>query len=120
MITRTMLLRLDTTSDAPIYAQIAAAVRRAIADGELARGDRLPPARDLARALDVNMHTVLRGLAVLRDEGTIEMRRGRGAIVASDAVRSGLVRLVGELVAEARRNGMKPGEILALVEEELR
>ncbi len=120
MINRTMLLRLDTTSSAPIYTQIAAAVRRAIADGELTRGDRLPPARDLARALDVNMHTVLRGLAVLRDEGTIEMRRGRGAVVISDAVRSDLIRLVGELVAQSRRSGMKPAEVLALVEEELR
>ncbi len=120
MITRTMLLRLDTTSTAPIYAQIAAAVRRAIADGELERGDRLPPARELARALGVNMHTVLRGLAVLRDEGIVEMRRGRGAVVVGDAVRSDLVRLVGELVAESKRTGMEPDEVLALVEEELR
>jgi GntR family transcriptional regulator len=115
-----MFLRLDTTSTAPIYAQIAAAIRRAIAGGELARGDRLPPARELARALGVNMHTVLRAFAVLRDEGTLEMRRGRGAVVVSDAVRSGLVRLVGELVSESRRAGMDAGEVLALVEEELR
>jgi len=120
MITRTMLLRLDTTSTSPIYLQIAAAIRRAITDGELGRGDRLPPARELARALDVNMHTVLRAFAVLRDEGTLEMRRGRGAVISSDAVRADLVRLVGELVAESRRVGMEVGEVLALVEQEMR
>jgi GntR family transcriptional regulator len=79
-----MLFRVDPTSTVGLAEQIAAAVRGALAGGELAPGDRLPPAREVAAGLDVNVHTVLRGYAALRDEGLIELRRRRGAQVRPD------------------------------------
>ena len=57
---------------------MCAEIRRAIADGEIGPGERLPPARDLAALLQVNTNTVLRALRLLRDEGLLEFRRGRG------------------------------------------
>jgi len=91
-----MLWRIDLTSVEPLYAQIVRQVHVALANGQLAPGDRLPPARELAESLDVNFHTVLSAYQNLRDDGTIELRRGRGAVVAADvphaqaAVRSAL------------------------------
>lgn len=76
-----MLIRVDPTSGVGLAEQIAGQVRGQVASGELGPGDRLPPARQLADGLEVNMHTVLRAYGVLRDEGTIELRRGRGAHV---------------------------------------
>lgn len=76
-----MLIRIDPQATEPIYAQLVREVRRAVAAGEVGVGDRLPAARELARSLDINMHTVLRAYAELRDEGVIELRRGRGAVV---------------------------------------
>ena len=72
---------IDHGSRVPLHEQVAAAVRRAIAEGEAGPGERLPPARDLAAVLGVNANTVFRALRTLRDEGLVEFRRGRGVSV---------------------------------------
>lgn len=77
-----MLIALDPASSVALFEQVATAVRWAVLRGELAPGERLPAARDLADDLDVNAHTILRAYQTLRDEGLIELRQGRGATVA--------------------------------------
>ena len=72
-------VEIDPTSTVPLHEQVAAAIRRAIADGEAKPGERLPPARDLAAVLGVNSNTVFRSLHTLRDEGILEFSRGRPA-----------------------------------------
>ncbi|SEM08342.1 GntR family transcriptional regulator [Rhodococcus maanshanensis] len=115
-----MLIRIDQTAAEPLYEQVASSVRRAIAVGEAAPGERLPVARDLAASLDLNVHTVLRGYQLLRDEGLIELRRGRGAVVTADASGRGrLQEALRDLVAEARRIGMGATELTALVTKEM-
>lgn len=115
-----MLVRVDSASKAPLYEQIVSQLRRAISSGELGVGDRLPPGRELAESLDVNMHTVLRAYGELRDEGILEMRRGRGVTVAAAAQQSNRLReLAAQLADEARRHGMKQTEVLTLVKEYL-
>ena len=71
-------VKIDRQEPTELFEQVAAEIRRAIADGEAKPGERLPPARDLAAVLDVNTNTVLRSLRLLRDEGLLEFRRGRG------------------------------------------
>lgn len=100
-----MLVTVDPGSPVGLADQIAAAIRAQIAAGSLAAGDRLPPARELARGLDVNMHTVLRAFAALQSEGLVEVRRGRGAQVTESAagLQSGQwAELVG-LIEQVRR-----------------
>ena len=62
------------------YQQVAGEIRRAIAEGEAKPGERLPPDRDLAAVLGVRTSTVLRALQLLRDEGLLEFRSGRGIL----------------------------------------
>jgi GntR family transcriptional regulator len=71
-----------------LHEQVAAEIRRAIADGEAKPGERLPPARDLAAVLGVNTDTVLCALRQLRNEGLLEFRRGRGITVLGTPERS--------------------------------
>jgi GntR family transcriptional regulator len=114
-----MLFLVDPSSRIGLADQIAAAVRRELAAGRLSPGDRLPPAREVAAGLDVNMHTVLRAYAALRDEGLIELRRGRGAAVRADVdpVTAVLAEQIRTLVADARRLGMSAGQLGTLVQE---
>jgi GntR family transcriptional regulator len=112
-----MLFRVDQASTTSIAEQLAVQVRRAVADGTLSPGARLPPARELASALDINMHTVLRAYAQLRDDGILEMRQGRGASVRADAG-AGTVRLLelaDELLAEARKRGVSLPDLVTLI-----
>lgn len=77
-----MILTIDKASPDPIYLQIRSRVVEGIARGELLPGDRLPAVRSLASDLGVNLHTVNRAYAVLRDEGHIVMKGRSGAHVA--------------------------------------
>jgi len=102
----------------PLYEQVAAAIRRAIAEGEARTGERLPPAKDLAAVLGVNANTVFRALRVLRDEGLVEFRRGRGVSVTGIAPeRSPVVAKARELVEVARRYGYRPEDLAAIIEQ---
>ena len=82
-----MLLDVDLASQEPIYRQIRTKIVSAIACGELSPGDQLPSVRTLAGDLGVNMHTVNKAYAVLRDEGYVVMRGRSGAVIA-DAART--------------------------------
>jgi GntR family transcriptional regulator len=79
----------------------------------------LPSARELAASLGINLHTVLRAYQELRDEGVIELRRGRGAVVRQGAdAAAQLTPSVAALVAEARRLGVAAATLTDLVREE--
>lgn len=77
-----MVLYVDQASSSPIYQQIRDQVVAAIARGELRPGDGLPSVRALASDLGVNLHTVHKAYALLRDEGHLLMRGRAGACVA--------------------------------------
>jgi GntR family transcriptional regulator len=111
-------VEIDHSSPVPLHEQVAAAIRRAIADGEARPGERLPPARDLAAVLGVNANTVFRALRTLREEGLVEFRRGRGVSVTGIAPRrSPVVAKARELVAVARRYGYRPEELAEIIRQ---
>jgi GntR family transcriptional regulator len=114
-----MLIRVDPASPLPIFAQIAAGVRREVIEGRLASGDRLPAAKDVARSLDVNLHTVLRAYQELRHEGLVDLRRGRGAVVTGQpAAQVEVGEAVRALVRAATTAGLTRQETVSLVTKE--
>ena len=116
-MTGTMLeVKVDRGDSTLLHEQVAAHIRRAIADGEANPGDRLPPARHLAAVMHVNTNTVLRALRLLRDEGLLELRQGHGIRVIGTPERSTVLAKVAELVQFGRRNGYTRTELARMVE----
>ncbi len=111
-----MLLRVDLHSPEPLYRQIAAQVRRQILDGSLPDGEKLPAAKVLATSLGVNLHTVLKAYGCLRDEGLIQMRRGRGTRVSSpEHLSPSLSAMARSLLDEAHRQGVSAEAVSVLL-----
>jgi GntR family transcriptional regulator len=110
-------VKVDRRDPTDLYEQVAGEIRRAIADGEAKPGERLPPAKDLAAVLGVNTNTVLRALRLLRDEGLLEFRRGRGISVSGTPERGAVVQQAKELVDFARRHGYRTEELVKIIED---
>jgi GntR family transcriptional regulator len=112
-----MDVRVDRNDPALLHDQVAAQIRRAIADGEAKPGERLPPARHLAAVMHVNTNTVLRALRLLRDEGLLELRRGHGIRVTGTPQRGTLLAKAIELVQLSRESGYNRAEPLDIIKQ---
>jgi len=120
------LFSIDPASNVPVYEQIVDKLRYAIAAGVHTPGEQLPPVRQLAINLLVNPNTVAKAYHELEREGLTRSRKGLGVFVsesAPEACREARRRIVAQRIAaalgEAARSGLDPGEIEALVQEEL-
>ncbi|MSR62970.1 MAG: GntR family transcriptional regulator [Planctomycetes bacterium] len=121
-----MLLRVDPRSAEPLFEQLVFQVKRAVAEGVLSPGARLPSVRELAKQLAINPNTVVRAIEALERDGVIVRRQGAGCFVSdkpSDlAARERARRLEGlfaRAVTEAFHLGFGPLAIRAAVEERL-
>lgn len=80
-----MLLEIDFNSDQAIYIQLRNQIIVGIACSDIQDGESLPSVRQLAQILGVNMHTVNKAYAILREEGYLKLDRRKGAVVSVDA-----------------------------------
>jgi len=118
--------QIDPASGIPAYRQMMDQVKYYVAAGSLQPGDQLPSIRELAQALTVNPTTVVKAYTELEHEQVIEMRRGRGAFVATAARgmnaaerERAMRRLARQLAIEARQMGATVAQVMQVVEEEL-
>lgn len=110
----------DFDSEEAIYMQLCNQIINHIACERITDGDLLPSVRQLADIVGVNMHTVNKAYAVLREEGFITLDRRRGAIIC---VNLDKIRAVSELtndmriiVAKAICKNLTPQEIHDMVD----
>jgi GntR family transcriptional regulator len=78
-----MILTIDANSRTPIYQQIAEGIKSLIASGVLCDGTALPPVRQMAADLGVNLNTIATAYRELQTIGLITVRHGLGAVVTS-------------------------------------
>lgn len=104
-----MFIQIDQADQTPIYQQLRDQIVAAIASGELEVGEQLPSIRALGSDLGINLHTVNKAYALLRDEGYLVMRGRAGARVAAPpqggAAEKRLVDGLSLLVAEFKAAG---------------
>ncbi len=108
-------VNIDREDPVLLHDQVAAEIRRAIADGEAGPGDRLPLIKDIAAVLGVNKNTVLRAMHILRDEGLLEFTRGRGITVTGTPEKSAVLRQVRDLVDFARLQGYRREDVIEMI-----
>jgi GntR family transcriptional regulator len=108
--------RVNKNDPVSLHDQVAAEIRRAIAEGEAVQGERLPPAVDLASELGVNKNTVIRALHILRNEGLLDFTRGRGVRVVGTPQRGAVIVRIGDLLDFARSQGYRRDEVVALIQ----
>ena len=121
-----MFQGIDPRSPNPLYAQIAAQIRVAVASGEVRPGDALPSVRSLAQRLRVNPATVVQAYRELEMDGFVEMRHGAGTFVREVPTdrkteeRLERARLIArQALQEAARMGIPASELLEVMREEV-
>ena len=119
-----MFLTIDTADPRAIYQQVADGIKELIARGKLPEGGELPPLRQLAADLGVNLNTIATAYRVLQDEGLIVIRHGSGAVVASRRTKERsedeLLRPLRTALTDLVLSGLSPARIRNIVMRELR
>lgn len=113
------LITIDTASPVPVYRQIADSLRLLLVEGKLKPGAALPTVRQLAIDLGVHFNTVAQAYRLLSDEGWLEIRQGRSAIVIDrklergkrEIANAGIRKRLREQAAEWRAQGASASAI---------
>jgi GntR family transcriptional regulator len=121
--TDNMYITIDGTDRRPIYQQVVDEIKALIAAGELPEGSSLPPVRQVAADLGVNLNTVAFAYRELQKAGLIRVRHGAGAVVIAQAIPQGTEeRLQAKLMpalTDLILSGLTRAEVLAIVNKAL-
>ena len=116
-----MLIEIDFNSDEAIYVQLQNQIIMGIAMNLIREGDSLPSVRQLPDTVGINMHTVNKAYAILKQEGFIQLDRRRGAVIAIDMDKARALLEMREqlrvLLARGRCKDISKEEVHALVDE---
>src|SRR5262252_8225122 len=118
-----MFVMIDAEDKRPIYRQVADEIKALIARGALGEGTQLPPVRQLAADLGVNLNTIATAYRELQEDGLIVIKHGSGSAVASrtttERSRDELLRPLRTALTELVLAGLSPSRILNMVAREL-
>ncbi|QNM05382.1 GntR family transcriptional regulator [Qiania dongpingensis] len=115
---------IDTNTDKPIFIQIAEQLEDSIFTGIFPEETKIPSTNEISALLNINPHTVLKGMNMLVDEEVIYKRRGLGMYVKEGAVNKIRTKRQGQffsqyieaLITEAAKLNMSKEEVIKLIE----
>jgi GntR family transcriptional regulator len=118
-----MFLTIETSDSRPIYQQVADGIKELIARGKLAEGATLPPVRQLAADLGVNLNTIATAYRELQKDGLIVIKHGSGCVIAPRATternQNELLRPLRTALTELVLAGLSSSKIMSMVVQEL-
>ncbi len=109
------IITVDPRSGVPLYLQLIEQVKRAVALGTLAAGERLPTVKQLALDLSINPNTVARAFRDLERDAIIETSPGRGSFVRSDDAVDASKRSVETLVEKTLDDAVREAKSVGLL-----
>lgn len=113
-----MIITIDHSDTTALYQQISRQITDQIEAGAVLPGEKLPTAGDLAASLELNRNTVLQAYRQLRDQGAIELRRGRGAVVLDNSPQNhSMASAVENIVDIAKKRGLNLNRVTDLLKE---
>ena len=116
-----IFIKIDFNSEEAIYMQLRNQIILGIAMAELREGDSLPSVRQLAEEIGINMHTVNKAYALLRQEGFVTMDRRSGAVIALDVNKMetllNMKRQLRVVLAQGRCKNVTKEDVYELVDE---
>lgn len=116
-----MIIEIDFNSDEALYLQLRNQIILGIATARIREGDELPSVRQLAGDIGINMHTVNKAYAVLKQEGFVKVDRRRGAMIAIDTDRAETIRELRKelkvILAKVSCKNISREEVHALIDE---
>ena len=116
-----MIIKIDFNSADAIYMQLRNQIIMGIATSQIHEGESLPSVRQLAEEVGINMHTVNKAYALLREEGIIHLDRRRGAIIAIDMNKlqalEDMKRQLTVVLAKGRCKNITKEDVYTLVDE---
>jgi GntR family transcriptional regulator len=118
-----MYITIDETDRRPLYQQIVDEIKALIAAGELPEGSSLPPVRQVAADLGVNLNTVAFAYRELQKAGLIRVKHGAGAMVVAQLIpQSSEERLQAKLIpalTDLLLSGLTRAEVMVVVNNAL-
>lgn len=116
-----MIIEIDFNSNEALYLQLRNQIILGIATARIREGDELPSVRQLAGDIGINMHTVNKAYAVLKQEGFVKVDRRRGAVIAIDTDRAETIRELRKelkvILAKVSCKNISREEVHALIDE---
>jgi GntR family transcriptional regulator len=118
-----MYITIDERDKRPLYQQVVDEIKALIAGGELPEGSSLPPVRQVAADLGVNLNTIAYAYRHLQKQGLVKIRHGAGAVVTSrllsETTEEQLRSQLGTTLTHLALAGLSLSEVRALIDMEL-